>query len=188
MNLSSKNILLNTMLSFRFRSVLENQPEWHYWVWTQLQRFQGQVWYLILSTPGLKVIKLEFILKLKINHNNRMLVDTCPQAANHCTLFWDWDCAQFYNLKAWSLPSYLLCCFMNQKKRDEILRNYWNFRKTTRNNKQETQIIKQFFIVAFKPLTRACLLWIKQTALQMTDGWMGRVDSVLDLLSFKRRR
>ena len=37
--------------------------------------------------PGPEVIKLEFILKLKIKHNYLLLVDTCAQAANHCTLF-----------------------------------------------------------------------------------------------------
>ena len=38
--------------------------------------------------PGLEVIKLEFILKLKIKRNDWLLVDMCPQAANHCTLSW----------------------------------------------------------------------------------------------------
>ena len=37
--------------------------------------------------PGLEVIKLEFILKLKIKHNDWLLADTRPQAANHCALF-----------------------------------------------------------------------------------------------------
>ena len=37
--------------------------------------------------PGLEVIKLEFILRLEIKHNDWLLADTCPQAANHCTLF-----------------------------------------------------------------------------------------------------
>ena len=37
-------------------------------------------------SPGLEVIKIEFILKLKIKCNGWLLVDTCPQAANHCTL------------------------------------------------------------------------------------------------------
>ena len=37
--------------------------------------------------PGLEVIKLKFILKLKIKRNDWLLVDTCPQAANHCALF-----------------------------------------------------------------------------------------------------
>ena len=35
--------------------------------------------------PNLKVIKLEFVLILKIKRNGWLLVDTCPQAANHCT-------------------------------------------------------------------------------------------------------
>ena len=39
------------------------------------------------TTPGLEVIKLEFILKLKIKPNEWLLADTYPQAANHCTLF-----------------------------------------------------------------------------------------------------
>ena len=39
------------------------------------------------SRPGLEVIKLEFILRLKIKHNDWLLADTCPQAANHCALF-----------------------------------------------------------------------------------------------------
>ena len=37
--------------------------------------------------PGLEVIKLEFILRLKIERNDWLLADTCPQAANHCALF-----------------------------------------------------------------------------------------------------
>ena len=36
---------------------------------------------------GLEVIKREFILRLKINHNDWLLADTCPQSANHCALF-----------------------------------------------------------------------------------------------------
>ena len=35
----------------------------------------------------LEVIKLEYILRLKIKHNDWLLADTCPQAANHCVLF-----------------------------------------------------------------------------------------------------
>ena len=32
---------------------------------------------------GLEVIKLEFILRLKIKCNDWLIADTCPQAANH---------------------------------------------------------------------------------------------------------
>ena len=46
-----------------------------------------QVWYLIVSIPGPKVIKLEFSLKLKIKHNDLLIADTCLQSANHCPLF-----------------------------------------------------------------------------------------------------
>ena len=37
--------------------------------------------------PSLEVIKLEFILQLKIKLNDLLLVDTCPQAAKHYTRF-----------------------------------------------------------------------------------------------------
>ena len=40
-----------------------------------------------LVIPDLEVIKLEFILRLKIKRNDWLLADTCPQAANHCALF-----------------------------------------------------------------------------------------------------
>ena len=41
---------------------------------------------------GLKVIKLETILRLKMLRNDWLIADTCPQAANHCVLFlvWEW--------------------------------------------------------------------------------------------------
>ena len=43
--------------------------------WSSLQQGQGP-----------EVIKFEFILKLKIKHGDWLLVDTCPQAANHWAL------------------------------------------------------------------------------------------------------
>ena len=49
---------------------------------------------------GFEIIKLEFILKLKIKHNDCLLVDTCPQADNHHTLFEFETVLKFYNLKA----------------------------------------------------------------------------------------
>ena len=39
------------------------------------------------GTSGLEVIKLEYILRLKIKRNDWLIVDTCPQAANHYALF-----------------------------------------------------------------------------------------------------
>ena len=36
---------------------------------------------------GLEVIKLEFILRLKIKRNDWLFADMCPQAAKHCALF-----------------------------------------------------------------------------------------------------
>ena len=49
--------------------------------------FFGQVGYSIVSIPGLEVIKREYSLRLKIKRSDYLLADTCPQAANHCTLF-----------------------------------------------------------------------------------------------------
>ena len=37
--------------------------------------------------PSLEVKELVYSLKLKMNRNDSLLADTCPQAANHCTLF-----------------------------------------------------------------------------------------------------
>ena len=51
---------------------------------------------VISSTPGLEVIKLEFILRLKnkaqfsdskIKRNDWLLADMCPQGANHWALY-----------------------------------------------------------------------------------------------------
>ena len=42
---------------------------------------------MIVIQPGLEVIKFEDRLRLKIKHNDWLLADTCPQAANHCALF-----------------------------------------------------------------------------------------------------
>ena len=42
---------------------------------------------LCRSRAGPQVIKLEYSLKLKIKRNDWLLVDRCPQAANHCALF-----------------------------------------------------------------------------------------------------
>ena len=38
-------------------------------------------------SAGLEVLKLEFILKLKIKRTDWLLADMCPQAANNCALF-----------------------------------------------------------------------------------------------------
>ena len=39
------------------------------------------------AIPGLEVIKLEFILRLRIKCNDWLIADMCTQAANHCALF-----------------------------------------------------------------------------------------------------
>ena len=50
--------------------------------------------------PGLEVIKLEFILRLKIKCNDWLLADTCPQAANIELYFKSGNVLKFYNHEA----------------------------------------------------------------------------------------
>ena len=38
-------------------------------------------------------MELGFILRLGVDHGDRLFADTCPQAANRCASFWVWDCA-----------------------------------------------------------------------------------------------
>ena len=62
------------------------------WVgmWSGIATFLGcTCTYLFLDriTAGLEVVKLENNLRLKIKHNDWLLADTCPLAANHCALF-----------------------------------------------------------------------------------------------------
>ena len=63
------------------------------------RRKGGSLQMTVASSPGLEVIKLEFILRLKIKHTDWVPADTCLQAANHCALFWVWD----YNLEVWGM-------------------------------------------------------------------------------------
>ena len=76
------------------------------------------------------VIKLEFILKLKIKRNGWLLADTCPQAAKYCTFFFESETVlKFYNLEAryanvfilnlllFSYPSVYTCVLGAQKNR-----------------------------------------------------------------------
>ena len=48
---------------------------------------EGEKSHSVHVGSGREVIKLEFILRLKIKRNDWLLADTCPQAANHCALF-----------------------------------------------------------------------------------------------------
>ena len=41
----------------------------------------------VQNFTGPEVVKLEFILKLKIKRNDWPLADTCPEVAHHCALF-----------------------------------------------------------------------------------------------------
>ena len=50
--------------------------------------------------PGLEVIEIQFILRLKIKHNDWLVADTCPPAANHCAFFESETVIKFYNLGA----------------------------------------------------------------------------------------
>ena len=54
--------------------------------------------------PGLEVIKLKYNLKLIIQFNYWLLSDTCPQAANHCALFYNLE-ARSYSLVLFFLNS-----------------------------------------------------------------------------------
>ena len=47
----------------------------------------GVVYKPLPCKPGLEVINLEFILRLKIKRKDWLLADMCPQAANHFALF-----------------------------------------------------------------------------------------------------
>ena len=49
---------------------------------------------------SLELIKLEFIIRLKIKRNDWLLADTSPQAAYHCALFESENVLKFYNLEA----------------------------------------------------------------------------------------
>ena len=73
--LSARRPVIATPLTRPNRRTREQWPRDHLG-WTQRQ------W-----RTGLEVIKLEFILKLKIKRNNWLLADTCLQAANHSALF-----------------------------------------------------------------------------------------------------
>ena len=50
--------------------------KWDIWL-------SGRVVDFIWRSPGPEVIKLEYIVKLKIKLNDLLLADICPQAANH---------------------------------------------------------------------------------------------------------
>ena len=52
---------------------------------TQHVKSEGVSW--VLNSSGPEVIKLEYSLKFKIKRNDRLLADTCLQAANHYALF-----------------------------------------------------------------------------------------------------
>ena len=69
----SREEILNTVVSITFQNV----PTCLYII--------GAL--AIFHISGIEVIKLEFILRLKIKRNDWLLADTCPQADNHCALY-----------------------------------------------------------------------------------------------------
>ena len=48
----------------------------------------------ILRSQVFRQRKLEYSLRLLVKRNDWLLADTCPQAANHCALFWVWEWTQ----------------------------------------------------------------------------------------------
>ena len=92
---------------------------------------------LISMRPVHEVIKLEFVLKLKIKSSVWLRADTCPQAAKHCALFWVWDCTsgpagyvsmgvqrRFLCACAVELKSHVLAQFCKKKQTPSCY--YWN--------------------------------------------------------------
>ena len=63
-----------------------DRDQQYYWVLDALGKTRIS-FTLVTGKPGPEIIKLEFILKLKIKHNDWLLADTCQQAANHCVVF-----------------------------------------------------------------------------------------------------
>ena len=62
----------------------------------------------ITSGPGPEVIKLEYILTLKIQRDDWLFADTCLQTANHYIYFEFENELKFYNLKDWSFLRILI--------------------------------------------------------------------------------
>ena len=57
------------------------------------------------QVPGLEVIKLEYILRIKIKRYDWLLADMCPQAANHCAFLSLTMNSSFITAR----PAFLLC-------------------------------------------------------------------------------
>ena len=66
---------------------------------------------IIFRQPGLELIKLEYSLRLKIKRNDWLHADTCPQAANHCTLLKSENELKFYNMRPcnYNMSSKAIC-------------------------------------------------------------------------------
>ena len=65
------------------------------------RKYNQEQAYIIRSTcnhTGIEVIKLEYILILKIKRNDWLLADTCPQATNHCAFL---SCRMYSSLITW---------------------------------------------------------------------------------------
>ena len=81
----------------------------------------------VVKKLGLKVIKLEFILRLKIKHNYWLLADTCPQPPIIAVYFESKTVLKFYNLETrWTFqghhgPLVFLCPQLHKKWRGILL-------------------------------------------------------------------
>ena len=61
-----------------------------YKTWVQSQTQNKAQWLAACGHVPASSQSLRFILSL-IKRNDWLLADTCPQAANHCALFWVWE-------------------------------------------------------------------------------------------------
>ena len=95
-SLSSADFFQNKLFQKIFRNKIKVVTVWFQFkdkillvlIWHMLSDGKSCCWQdKRLSHPGLEVIKREFILRLKIKHNDWLLADTCPQSANQCALF-----------------------------------------------------------------------------------------------------
>ena len=70
---------------------ISKPPRWLWLLFILLYLVKGLIFLSLIVDfvfgPGLWVIKLEHILRLKIERNDWLLADTCPQAANDWALF-----------------------------------------------------------------------------------------------------
>ena len=96
-----KSCLLKNRWFFKSKHIGLLLPKFFFYFWMSCYKMSSETFCgcSLAFKPGLEVIKLEYSvsLKLKIKCNDWLLTDTCdtcPQAANHCALFWVWEWTQ----------------------------------------------------------------------------------------------